>query len=195
MRMISADRRLTPRRVLVLVGVIGLIGLGFLTLKLWPPSAESVELADLIRRAQTAELNLERLPAEYRGPDSPAETVRPALDHVQTELARYYVGALLAKKVAEHQGGIRALAEAGGGNRIGGVKALDLQDVQVSGQTAKVRAEVTLWLKTAQFWYQPVTSQPAATNIVDLDLRLVRDAAGGWKIDEEHWQFAPGGGP
>jgi hypothetical protein len=194
MRMISADRWLTPRRVLVLVGVIGLIGLGSVTLKLWPPSAESVALADLIRRAQTAELNLDRLPAEYRGPDSPAETVRPALDHVRTELARYYVGTLLARKVAEHEGGSRALAEAGGGNRIGGVKALDLKDVQVSGQTAKVRAEVTLWFKTAQFWYQPVTSQPAATNIVDLDLHLVRDT-GGWKIDEEHWQFAPGGGP
>jgi hypothetical protein len=194
MRMISADRRPTPRRVLVLLGVIGLIGLGFLTLKLWPPSAESVALADLIRRAQTAELNLDRLPVGYRGPGSSAETVRPALDHVQTELARYYVGTLLAQKVAEHEGGIRAIAQAGGGNRIGDVKALDLKDVQVSGQTAKVRAEVTLWFKTAQFWYQPVTSQPAETNIVDLDLHVVRDA-GGWKIDEEHWQFAPGGGP
>jgi hypothetical protein len=65
---------------------------------------------------------------------------------------------------------------------------------EVSGQTARVRAEVTLWFKTAQFWYQPVTGQPAETNIVDLDLHLVRDATG-WKIDEEHWQFAPGGGP
>jgi len=194
MKMIPADRRLTPRRVLVLVGVIGLIGLGFVTLKLWPPSAESVALADLILRAETAELNLESLPVGYQGPGSSAETVRPALDHVQTELARYYVGTLLAQKVAEHEGGIRGLAEAGGGNRIGGVKALDLRDVHVSGQTARVRAEVTLWFKTAQFWYQPVTSQPAATNIVDLDLHLVRDADG-WKIDEEHWQFAPGGGP
>jgi hypothetical protein len=192
--MISADRRLSPRRVLVLVGVIGLIGLGFLTLKLWPPSAESVALADVIRRAQTAELNLERLPAGYQGPGSSAEVLRPALDHVQTELARYYVGTLLAQKIAEHEGGIRALAEAGGGDRIGGVKALDLKDVHVSGQTARVRAEVTLWFETAQVWYQPVASQPAASNIVDLDLHLVRNA-GGWKIDEEHRQFAPGGGP
>jgi hypothetical protein len=120
--------------------------------------------------------------------------MQPVLDHVQTELARYYVGTLLARKVAEHQGGIRAIAEAGGGGRIGGVKALDLKDVQVSDQTAKVRAQVTVWFKTAQFWYQPVTSQPAATNVLDLDLHLVRDADG-WKIDEEHWQFAPGGGP
>jgi hypothetical protein len=194
MKMISADRLRTPRRVLVLLGVIGLIGLGAVTPKLWPPSAESVALADVIRRAESAELSFESLPVGYRGPGSSAETVRPALDDVQTELARYYVGTLLARKVAEHEGGIQALAEAGGGDRIGGVKTLDVKDVHVSGQAARVRARVTLWFKTAQFWYQPVTSQPAETNIVDLDLHLVRDA-GGWKIDEEHWQIAPGGGP
>jgi hypothetical protein len=141
-----------------------------------PPSAESAALADVIRGAQTAELNLE------------------AVDQVQTDLAKYYVGTLLTRKATEHQSTIRATAKAGGGERIGGVMALDVKDVQVSGQTAKVRAEVTLWFKTAQFWYQPVASRPVATNIVDLDLHLVRDA-GGWKIDQEHWQFAPGGGP
>jgi hypothetical protein len=141
-----------------------------------PPSAESAALADVIRDAQTAELNLE------------------TVDQVQTELAKYYVGTLLTRKVTEHQDAIRATANAGGGARIGGVKGLDLKDVRVSGQTAKVRAQVTLWFKTAQFSYQPVASQPAATNVVDLDLHLVRDA-GGWKIDQEQWQFAPGGGP
>jgi hypothetical protein len=191
MTMISVARSLMTKRVLVLVGVIGL---GFVTLKLWPPSAESAAVADVIRGAQTAELNLDTVPAGYQGPGGSAEVMQPVLDHVQTELARYYVGTLLARKVAEHQGGIRAIAEAGGGGRIGGVKALDLKDVQVSDQTAKVRAQVTVWFKTAQFWYQPVTSQPAATNVLDLDLHLVRDADG-WKIDEEHWQFAPGGGP
>jgi hypothetical protein len=54
---------------------------------------------------------------------------------------------------------------------------------------------VTVWFKTAQFWYQPVTSQPrAATNIIDIDLYRVKDG-GAWKIDQEQWQFAPGGGP
>lgn len=141
-----------------------------------PPSPESAALADVIRGAQTAQLNLD------------------TVDQVQTELGKYYVGTLLVRKVTERQDEVRAMAQAGGGGRIGGVKALDMRDVQVSGQTANVSAEVTLWFKTAQFWYQPVAGRPAATNVVDLDLHLVRDA-GGWKIDQEHWQFAPGGGP
>jgi hypothetical protein len=37
-------------------------------------------------------------------------------------------------------------------------------------------------------------SQPAETNVIDLDLHLVKDG-GGWKIDQEHWRSAPGGGP
>ena len=159
-----------------------------------PPSAESAALADVIRGAQTAELNLDAVPAGYQGPGSPAEVMQPVLDHVQTELARYYVGTLLASKVTLDQDGIRQMAKGGGGGRIGGVTALDLKEVQVSGQAANVRAEITLWFKSAQFWYQPVAARPAATNIVDLDLHLIR-GAGGWKIDQERSQFAPGGGP
>jgi hypothetical protein len=34
----------------------------------------------------------------------------------------------------------------------------------------------------------------AATNVIDLDTHLVKDG-GTWKIDREHSQFAPGGGP
>jgi hypothetical protein len=136
------------------------------------PSPEASALANVIRGAQAAELNLDG----------------------RTELAKYYVGPLLVRKVAQHQDGIRRMAEAGAGGRVGGVRKLDLKNVQVSGATAKVSAEVTVWFKTAQFWYQSVTSRPEATNVIDLDLHLLKDG-GTWKIDQEHWQFAPGGGP
>jgi hypothetical protein len=36
-------------------------------------------------------------------------------------------------------------------------------------------------------------TRPSASNVIDLDLHLIRDAA--WKIDHESQQFAPGGGP
>ena len=157
-------------------------------------SPEEVALASVIRGAQTAELNLEVVPSGYNGPGSSADVIQPVLDRVQTELAKYYVGSLLARKVTQHQDAIRGMAEAGAGGRIGGVRALDLKDVQVSGATAKVRAEVTVWFKTAQVWDQSVTSRPEATNIIDLDLHLVKDG-GSWKIDQEQSQFAPGGGP
>jgi hypothetical protein len=140
------------------------------------PSPESAAITDVIRGAQTAELN-----------------VGTASD-VQTELAKYYVGTLLARKVTQYQIGIRGKVQAGAGDRIGGVKKLDLKDIQVSGGTANVKAEVTVWFKTAQFREQPVTSQPAFTNVIDLDLHLVKDG-GTWKIDQEHSRFAPGGGP
>lgn len=181
-----------PRTVAILFVAIAVGVLATACVK--PPSAESAALADVIRGAQTAELNLDTVPAGYQGPSSPAEVMQPVLDHVQTELARYYVGTLLASKVTLDQEGIRQMAKAGGGGRTGGVTALDLKDVQVSGQAATVRAEVTLRFKSAQFWYQPVAGRPAATNIVDLDLHLVR-GADGWRIDQEHSQFAPGGGP
>jgi hypothetical protein len=157
-------------------------------------SPDASALADVIRGAQTAELNVEVLPAGYYGPGSSAELIQPALDHVQTELTKYYVGSLLARKVTQYQEAIRGMAKAGGGGRIGGVRALDLKDVQVSGATAKVRAEVTVWFKTAQVWDQSVASRPEATNIIDLDLQLIKDG-GTWKIVREDSQFAPGGGP
>jgi hypothetical protein len=158
-------------------------------------SPEAVALADVIRGAETAELNLGIVPAGYRGPGSSPALMQPVLDDVPTALRKYYVGTLLARKVTHYQDDIRGRAEAGGGGRIGGVKTLDLRDVRVSGTSANVKAEVTVWFNTAQFWYQPVPSQPrAATNTIDLDLHLVKDG-GAWKIDEEHWQFAPGGGP
>jgi len=129
--MISRPDILATRRWPVVVGVIALIGLGFVTLKLWPAPAESAALADVIREAQTAELNLDTVPAGYQGPGSPATVMQPVLDHVQTELAKYYVGTLLARKVEQYQAGIRAIAVAGGGARVGGVRALDLKDIQV----------------------------------------------------------------
>jgi len=160
------------------------------------PSPEPAAIADAIRGAETAELNLETVPAGYHGPGSSAELMRPLLDRVPTELAKYYAGTLLTRKVTQHQNGIRQMADAGGGGRIGGVKTLALRIVWVSGATAIISAEVTVWFKSAQFWYQPITSQaqPAETNVIDLDLHLVKDR-GTWKIDQEHWQFAPGGGP
>jgi len=158
------------------------------------PSPEASALADSIRGAQTAELNLEVVPAGYAGPGTSAELIQPALDHVQTELAKYYVGSLLARKVTQHQDAIRGMAEAGAGGRIGGVRALDLKDVQVSGATAKVRAEVTVWFKTAQVWDQFVSNRPEATNIIDLYLQLIKDGIT-CKIDRDDSQFAPGGGP
>src|SRR5256886_17321396 len=103
---------------------------------------------------------------------------------MQTEVANYYVGYLIARKVYQDQDANRGKAEAGAGGRIGGVRALDLKDVQVSGATAKVRAEVTVWFKNAQVWDQSVTSRPEATNIIDLDLQLIKDG-GSWKIDQE----------
>jgi hypothetical protein len=77
------------------------------------PPPEASALADAIRGAQIAELNLEVVPAGYNGPGSSAELIQPALDHVQTELAKYYVGSLLARKVTQHQDGTRGMAKAG----------------------------------------------------------------------------------
>jgi hypothetical protein len=158
------------------------------------PSPQVAALADVIRGAQTAELKLQTLPDGYNGPGSSSELMRPLLDDGQTELAKYYVGTLLTRKVAEYQRDVGAMFSAGGGGRVGGVKTLSLSNIQVNGTTAKVSAEVTVWFKTAQFWYQSPTTRMPETNIIDLELHLVKDG-GSWKIDQEHQQYAPGGGP
>lgn len=158
------------------------------------PSPESAAIADVIRGAQTAELNLDVVPTGYDGPGSSVAVMQPVLDHVRTELAKYYLGSLLARKVSQYQNEIRQMAKAGGGGRVGGIKTLDLKNVEVSNGTANVSAEVTVWFKSAQFWYQPVGSRPAATNVIDLDLHMVK-AGGTWKIDREDSHFAPSGGP
>src|SRR3979411_140570 len=78
-------------------------------------SPEASALADVIRGAQTAELNTDVVPPEYHGPGSAASAMQPVLDRVRTELGKYYIGSLLTRKVNEHQDGIRGMAQAGAG--------------------------------------------------------------------------------
>jgi len=125
------------KRVLILVGVIGLSGLGLVTLRPRPPSAESVELAAVIRGAQTAELNLETIPVGYQGPGTSAVVMEPVLDRAQTELARYYVGTLLAHKVAEYQSGTKRSPTPGA---VGASAASRPSDSRTCGSPIRRRA-------------------------------------------------------
>jgi hypothetical protein len=148
----------------------------------------------VIRAAQAAELNLVNPPDTYRADGLAVDVLQPMLDHAQTVLSKYYAGGLLTRKISEKQGAIRTMLSARAGGSVGGVSALDLKDVQSSGGTARVKARVTIWFKTAPFWWQDPKTDPSASNVIDLDLHLIRDASV-WKIDRESWQFAPGGGP
>jgi hypothetical protein len=158
------------------------------------PSAQSRSFADVIRDAQSAELNVTDPPARYLADGVGADLLQPMLNRMETELSKYYAGDLLAQKISEHQGEIRAMLSARAGGRVGGVSSVDLVDVQMSGRTARVKARVSVWFKTAQFWSQDPRTRPSATNVMDLDLHLIQNG-GRWKIDEEIWRFAPSGGP
>ena len=85
-----------------------------------------------------------------------------------------------------HDGYVYAMA--------GGVSGLQLKTVEVQGTKAHVKAEVTIWYKTAQFWTNPRPNLPSASNILDLDLQLTK-GVDGWRIESSSEQFAPGGGP
>src|SRR2546428_13077996 len=61
------------------------------------PSPESAALADVIRGARTAALNVDTLP------------------DIQAGLAKYYSGLLLARKATQDQTPIRPIRDAGGG--------------------------------------------------------------------------------
>src|SRR2546427_360358 len=108
-----------PRTAARWVAAVALIVLATACGQKLPP--ESAALVDVIRGAQTAELNLDTAP------------------DIQVELAKYYTGPLLSRKAIQYQTAIRAKADAGGGDRIGGVKTLDLKSVQVSGATIQAR--------------------------------------------------------
>jgi len=156
--------------------------------------AESRALSDVIRGAQTAELSVTNPPSQYHAAGVASDVLQPMLDHAQTELSKYYVGDLLRQKIAGKRGEIRDMLSAKAGGSVGGVSLVDLKDVRVSGRTAQVKARVTVWFKSAQFWWQDPGTRPSATNVMDLDVHLVQ-AGGAWRIDQETWQFAPGGGP
>jgi hypothetical protein len=133
-------------------------------------------------------------PNRYQADGLAADMLQPMPDQAQTELSRYYAGGLLAKKISDQQRAIRTMVSARAGGSVGGVSALDLKDVQSAGGAARVKARVTVWFKTAQFWWQDPKTRPRASNVIDLDLNLVRDG-GVWKINQESSNFAPGGGP
>jgi hypothetical protein len=158
------------------------------------PPAESRALSDVIRGAQTTELNVANPPSHYHTDGVGSDALGPMLDRAQAELSKYYTGDLLRQKISSHQDGIRGLLEAKAGGTVGGVSSIDVKDVHVSGRSAQVKARVTVWFKTAQFWWQDPSSRPSATNVMDLDRHLIQ-ADGAWKIDQETWRFAPGGGP
>ena len=155
-------------------------------------SVESRTFADIIRGAQSAELNVTKPPAQYLS--NGVADLQPLLDRTLAELSRYYAGDLLAQTVSRYQAEIRSVLSTKSGGRVGGVTSVELKDVTLSGRTARVKARVTVWFKTAQFWWQDPGARPSASNVMDLDLHLVQDG-GRWKIDQEISQFAPGGGP
>lgn len=152
-------------------------------------------LADLVRDAQTVELNVTNPPASYIRDGDPTPVRQLMLDRADVALARDYADPALAQKVANVDRAITGMLDQKGGGRIGGVTSVVLSDVQISAATAHTKARVIVWFKTAQFWWQdPKAFHWAATSVIDLDLHFVR-VDDTWKIDRESWQFAPGGGP
>ena len=140
-------------------------------------SAESRALSNVIRGAQAAELNLMNPPDSYRAEGLATDVLQPMIDRAQTELSKYYAGGLLTKKLLEKQGAIRTMLSARAGGSVGGVSALDLKDVQSSRGAARVKARVTIWFRAAQFWWQDPKTRPSASNVIDLELHLIRDAS------------------
>jgi hypothetical protein len=152
-------------------------------------------LADVVRDAQTVELNATNPPASYIRDGDPAPVRQTMLDRADAALRRDYVDPALTQEVSNVDRDITVMLDQKGGGRIGGVTSVELSDVQISGVNANAKARVRVWFKTAQIWSQdPRASAAAATNIIDFDLHFVR-LAGAWKIDRESWRFAPGGGP
>jgi hypothetical protein len=135
-------------------------------------------------------------PASYRGGVASEEMLHKMFDHVQAELSRYYTGVALTRKVALAESSIRQVMTQQGGYRMGGgVSDLRLTDIQVTGNQAHVKAEITIWFEVAQSWSSPRPTPPAtARNVLELDCQLVEGPAG-WRIEQASDQFAPGGGP
>jgi hypothetical protein len=152
-------------------------------------------LADVVRDAETVELNATNSPASYIRDGDPGPVRQSMLDGADAALARDYAGPALSEQVASVHAGIAAMLDRKGGGRVGGVTAVELSDVQISTATGHAKARVTVWFKTAQFWWQDPRDFPeAATNVIDFDLHFVR-VGDAWKISRESWQFAPGAGP
>jgi hypothetical protein len=173
------------------------IGIGALCLVMAacgePPEAGPI--SDVIRGGMTAELNVQVPPAAYYGGVASDEMQRQMFGHAQTELSRYYSGAALTKKLALAESSIRqVLAQQAGYAMGGGVSDLRLTEIQVTGNSAHVKAEITIWFTVAQSWTSPRPTPPAGANILQLDCELVKGPAG-WRISQASEQFAPGGGP
>lgn len=154
----------------------------------------SAALSDVVRNAETAQLNATDPPAGYIRTGDAAPVRQLMVDRANAELARFYADPALARELSATDDSINQMLDRKGGGRAGGVTDLELTEVQISGNAARAKARVTVWFKTAQFWWQDPHTRPSATNVIELDLHFVR-RDGVWKIDQETWQFAPGGGP
>jgi hypothetical protein len=126
-------------------------------------------LADVVRDAQAVELNATNPPASYIRDGDPGPVRQSMLDRADAALRRDYVDQALAQEVANVHRDITAMLDQKGGGRTGGVTSVELSDVQISGVTAHAQARVSVWFKTAQFWWQDpkaVRRQPTSSTSI-----------------------------
>ncbi len=151
-------------------------------------------LVDVTRNAEAAQLNVTAAPASYHQTGNAGAVRDLLLQHMRSTLARYYAGAALAEPLVNGEGSIAAMLDQHGGGRLGGLRQVELTDLRISGATARAKGRVTLWFKTAQFWWQDPQSFPAQSTVEDLELHFVK-RNGVWTIDQESAAYAPGQGP
>jgi hypothetical protein len=189
------------RRVLI-CGIVSFVALGVVVLlvaanwggirlKLWP-TTDDASIHGLIQAGYT-ELQTAIVPATPICPGPiPAAVQEQMLADLQTKLPRYFTGPALTR----YRAALRQSFSGGGPACVfgGGVSAVELSSVQITGSSAEAQAGITTWARSGQYQGSGriVYAQPSGPEDCTIELQKVD---GRWLISDDRCTFPPGSGP
>ncbi|MDQ6879362.1 MAG: hypothetical protein M3082_17045 [Candidatus Dormibacteraeota bacterium] len=186
-------------RTVALLGVVGLVlaavlitaNAGAIRLRIFP-TADDAAIRSVIH-AGFLELQTSTVPAQPVCPGPVPEAVQQRmLGDLHANLPRSFTEPALSRYMAllgRNLSGACPVCSFGGG-----VSAVDLSSVSVSGAQAEARARVTSWDRVGQYQGNGriVYAQPSGPQDCTIQLRKV---SGAWLISDFVCTFPPGSGP
>lgn len=159
------------------------------------PSADSLEIEQVVRGALTAKMTLEVPPADYHAGSMSNVQQTAMLNNVDTLINRFYAAGRTRDYLVQalHR---NIAADADGHNRYiaGGVDWVRFQEVTISGLDAQVHAQAQLWNRQAVDGGNGPGAEANPRAVVDYTASLHKETAG-WRIVTERLQIVSGDRP
>lgn len=192
---------LSDRRVRWLVGVIALGAAGGIAFAFLPAGSDPRQIVVVeaaFAKAIGIDRDIQAPPASRAGGVAPPATtgVRKAqLQDGEAALARYFAPALADREQLGLISAVNAEADPKFRNLGSGVSKVVFDSAAVSGDTATLHTEVTVWSKFQQQQADGSWATSDPVNVMIYNVTMTRDSSSQWIVTSMVGDFAPGHAP